>query len=73
MIDVMDKSATDKGAGDVANSPDNGSPELPTCKARTPNRYIIYGRTHPARVSQNLAGRDEEGKCDCESNAYDPI
>ena len=73
MIDVMDKSATDKGTGDVANSAEHRSPELTTCEARTASRYIIYGRTHPARVCQNLADRDEEGKCDCESNAYDPI
>jgi hypothetical protein len=73
MIDVVDKSATDQGTRDVADSADHSSPELPTCKARAASRYIIYGRAHPARVSQNLADRDEEGKCDCKSNAYDPI
>jgi hypothetical protein len=73
VIDVMYKSTTDKGTGDVAKSADHGSPELATCKSRTASRYIIYGRTHPARVSHNLADRDEEGKCHREPNAYDPV
>jgi hypothetical protein len=48
---VVEKSATDKGTRDVADSADHGSQELPTCKARTASRYIIYGRAHPARES----------------------
>jgi len=70
---MMDKSATDKSTGDVANSADHRSPKLTTREPRSTSRDIIDGRTHPPRVSPNLADRDQEGKCDCESTAYNPI
>ena len=73
VIDVMDKGATDKSTSDVADSADHRSPKLTTREPRSPSRHMIHGRMHAARVRENLADRDEEAKCDCESNAYNPV
>src|SRR5216684_9252998 len=69
----MDECATDKGGDRVADCADHRSPKLTTRKAWTARRCIVGGRTHAARVGEYLAGCDENGKCDCESEAQNPV
>src|SRR6266850_5053758 len=39
----------------------------------TPSRFIVDRRTHSAKVGEDLAGGDENGKCDGESEAHNPV
>src|ERR1700756_425804 len=54
VVKVMDKGATEKGADDIADGPNDGSPELTPGEARAPGGCIVKGRTHAARVSEYL-------------------
>src|SRR2546426_2883702 len=73
VVHVMDEGATDKGRDHVAYSTDHSSPKLTTRKPWTARRCIVHGRTHAARVGEYLADGDENGKCDCESEAQNPV
>src|SRR5467141_3598643 len=73
VIHVMDEGATDKGCRNVADSTDHSSPKLTTRKPWTARCSIVHSRTHAASVGEYLAGCDENGKCDCESEAHNPI
>jgi len=73
VVYVMDESATEKGRGCVADSAHHSSPKQTARKPWTARRCIIGGRTHAVTVGEYLADRDENGKCDGESEAQNPI
>src|SRR5258708_30551380 len=73
VVHVMDEGAADKGRDHVSGGTYDRSPKLTTRKAWTASRCIVGGRTHAARVREYLAECDENGKCDCESEAQNPI
>jgi Protein kinase domain len=47
--------------------------KLTTRKPWTASCRIVHGWTHAASVGEYLAGCDETGKCDCESETQNPI
>src|SRR5436853_1755583 len=73
VVHVMDEGTTDQGRDHVADRTDHSSPKLTTRKPWTPRRCIVGGRTHAARVGEYLADDDENDKCDCESEAQNPV
>ena len=52
---------------------DKGAPKLTPCKPRTPIGSVIHAGTHAVRISNDLANRDENGKCNGELEAEDAI
>src|SRR6266571_45641 len=73
VVHVMDEGATDQGRDHVADRTDHSSPKLTTRKPWTASRSIVGGRTNAARVGEYLADGDENGKCDCKSEAQNPV
>jgi len=73
MVKVMDEGATEEGRDHVSDSADHRSPKLTTRKPWAAKRCIVERRTHAARVGEYLAGGDEHGKCDCESEAHNSV
>src|SRR6266481_6687803 len=73
VVHVMDEGATDEGCGNVADRTDYSSPKLTTRKPWTARCSIVHSGTHATRVGEYLAGCDENGKCNCESETQNPI
>src|SRR6266851_4777336 len=73
VVHVMNEGAADKGRDRVADRTDHSSPKLTARKPWAARRFIVHGRKHTARVRQYLAGGDENGKSDCESEAQNPV
>src|SRR6266404_8502163 len=69
----MDEGAADQGRDHVADSTDHRSPKLTARKPWAARRFIVHGRAHAAIVGQYLADGDENGECDCESEAQNPV
>src|SRR5258708_6648919 len=73
VVHVMDEGAADKGRDHVSDSTDHRSPKLTTRKPWTASCCIVGGRTHAVKVPEYLADCNENGKCDCESEAQNPV
>jgi hypothetical protein len=73
VLQVMDERAADKGRDHVAESTDHRAPKLTTRKPWTARRCIVGRGTHAARVGEDLAEGDENGKGDGESEAQNPV
>ena len=67
VVNVMHEETTDQRRGDVTNGPHHGPPELAAGNAGTAIGNVVNGRTHAARIGDNLSDGDEDNKGNCKT------
>src|SRR5882762_5274419 len=71
--DTMRESTADQRRGNVAHGPYDGPPKQTRRNPWTTRRFIVEGRTHATRVSNDLADGDETCKSDSEFEPQNPV
>ena len=72
-VHVMNQSAADQRRGEIAKGADDRSPKLTTGQARTARRHVIHARSYAARIADNLANGDDNGKHNGEFKTDNPV
>src|ERR1700686_49000 len=73
VVKTMHEGTANKCRSNVANCPNDRSPELTTSQAWSARGYIIESRAHAARIGEYLADRDQGGKCECVFEAQNSV